>query len=457
MKHAAFGAVVLLAAMSAAIQAAPPAAGPLDFEKIIETAKQKVYPALVFVKPICKDLTSGEAKQQEVFGSGVIISPEGLVVTNNHVAEDAVTIRCVLGDKRLLEAKVVGLDPETDLALLKLVTEEDGERFPFAEFADDNALEAGQFVMALGAPFGFTRSISLGIISNTQRFLGEEEKFRYNNWLQTDAAINPGNSGGPLVNTEGKIVGINTLGIMGTGLGFSIPVGTVRRIAAQLEKDGKVVRAWTGINLQPLRDFETNTFIAGEAGVLVREVEKRSPAAAAGLHDGDLILEINGAPATGLYVEQLPDLYQTLADLPIGKPATFCFRRGEQTSLIQITPTLKGQFKGDEFDVARWNMTVRQISQFANPQLYFHRKQGVFIVGVRSPGNARSAGLQPMDILTAIDRKPVNSLEDFKQLYEELLTREDSKKKALVEVLRNGYLHMVVLDYRRDYLEEEKQ
>jgi S1-C subfamily serine protease len=311
--------------------------------------------------------------------------------------------------------------------------------------------------MALGAPFGFTRSISLGIISNTQRFLGEEEKFRYNNWLQTDAAINPGNSGGPLVNTEGRIVGINTLGISGSGLGFSIPVGTVRRIAAQLEADGKVVRAWTGVNLQPLRDFDTNTFIAGEAGVLVREVEKRSPAAAAGLHDGDLILKVNGTDVTGLYVEQLPALYQTLADLPIGQPARFTFRRGDQTAELEVTPTVKGQFKGEEFDAARWNMTVRQISQFANPQLYFHRKQGVFIVGVRSPGNARSAGLQPMDILTSVDRNPVDSLDDFKRLYEALLAKEDGKKKVLIEVLRNGYPQLVVLDYRRDYIEEEKQ
>ncbi len=447
---------MLAIALTAAEAVALPKKSPIDFEKLIETAKRKVYPALVYVKPIRKDLSSGEAKQTEIYGSGVIISSDGLVVTNHHVAEDAVTIKCVLGDKRLLVAKTIGVDPETDLALLQLVGEK-GEKFPFAKFANSANLEAGQFVLALGAPYGFTRSISLGIISNTGRYMARGEKFRYNTWIQTDAAINPGNSGGPLVDTEGRIVGINTLGIMGSGLGFSIPSDTVQRIVAQIRKDGKVLRAWTGVHLQPLRDFETNTFLPGEKGVLVQKVDKRSPAAASGLRAGDLLLKLNESPWTGLYVEQLPALYQQMADLPIGKACLLQVQRCGEATDIKITPTLKGQYKGDEFDAKRWNMTVQQISRFANQDLYFHRKQGVFIYGIRSPGVAQDAQFRRRDILVSIDGKPINGLDDFKRIYNSLLADKDRKKKVLIRILRGGYPRLIVLDYRRDYIKEEKE
>ena len=207
----------------------------IDFRKIIATAKSRVYPALVFVKPVQESFLEGERKRIEVLGSGVIIDPEGYVVTNNHVAEKAVEVNCVLGDKEQVPARVIGLDPETDLALLKLKLKKDHPPLPVAEFADSNQVTEGQFVMALGAPFGFTRSISLGITSNTQRYLGFTTEHKYNVWFQTDATINPGNSGGPLVNTEGRIIGINTLGTFTGNIGFSIPSNVVRDIRLVLE------------------------------------------------------------------------------------------------------------------------------------------------------------------------------------------------------------------------------
>ncbi|MCD6384160.1 trypsin-like peptidase domain-containing protein, partial [Candidatus Sumerlaeota bacterium] len=168
----------------------------INFEEVIETAKSKIFPALVFVKPIVEEYESGEKKKQRVFGSGVIISPDGYVVTNNHVVEKALEINCVLWNKKQVSANLIGRDKETDLALLKLDVKPEDLPLPYAEFADSSQVDEGQFVMALGAPFGFTRSISLGIISNTNRYLGFESIYKYNVWLQTDAAINPGNSGG---------------------------------------------------------------------------------------------------------------------------------------------------------------------------------------------------------------------------------------------------------------------
>lgn len=204
--------------------------GPVDFPAMIENAKQRVYPALVFVKPIQEQYRYGERQRQEVWGSGVIISPDGYVVTNNHVAEKAVQVHCVMGDRELVEADVIGVDPETDLALLKLRPRAKNNAsapasapatasapssqpaltgLPFAQLGDSDKVEAGQFVMALGSPFGFERSISLGIVSNTKRYLGFGGRYQYNLWIQTDAAINPGNAGGPLLNEQGQVIGVN--------------------------------------------------------------------------------------------------------------------------------------------------------------------------------------------------------------------------------------------------------
>ncbi|MFP4053614.1 MAG: S1C family serine protease, partial [Phycisphaerae bacterium] len=231
-------------------------------EKARSVAMSRVYPALVFVKPIQEVFEGGERERAEVYGSGVIIDPEGYVVTNNHVAENAIEVNCVLGDKEQVPAVVVGLDPETDLALLKLKLPDDHPPLPYAVFADSSKVREGDLAMALGSPFGFTRSISQGIVSNTQRYLGFSSHHRFNLWFQTDAAINPGNSGGPLVDVDGWIIGINTLGTWADGIGFSIPSNVVRDVIGRLRNraDGvnpdkwpvKVQRAYTGLQLQPL-------------------------------------------------------------------------------------------------------------------------------------------------------------------------------------------------------------
>ncbi|NQU42315.1 trypsin-like peptidase domain-containing protein, partial [bacterium] len=268
---------------------------PENFQEIIDRAKSRVFPALVFVKPIVEEYTSGEKTKHQVYGSGVIISPDGLVITNNHVVEKAIKVNCVLSDKDQLPADILGRDPDTDLALLQLRNVEGKTPLPYGEFADSERLREGDFVMALGSPFGFNRSISLGILSNTRRYLGFESEFRYNTWLQTDAAINPGNSGGPLVNIDGKIVGINTLGIFfGENIGFSIPSNVVKSICGLLQQHETVQRAWVGLKLQPLKDFFTDTFTKAESGVLISDVEKDSPAEQAGVRQGDILIEVGG-------------------------------------------------------------------------------------------------------------------------------------------------------------------
>jgi len=446
----------------------------LDFEAIIQNAKRKVFPALVFVKPIREEFSTGEKRQQEVFGSGVIISEDGYVVTNNHVVENSIQINCVLFDKEQYPATIVGLDPETDLALLKIDpkpsfqsslktrAEDQGTtpvaRFPKALFGDSDHIEEGQFVMALGSPFGFTRSISLGIVSNVHRYIGFRSQYKYNTWIQTDAAINPGNSGGPLVNTEGKVIGINTLGLVGIGEGmaFSIPSSMVIKIVDKLKKDGKVIRAWTGIDLQALKDFQTNTFTPAEKGVLIQGVEPGSPASEAGIKSGDILIRVNNqAIAGGMYVEELPAIRCLLADMTIGEQAQISILRAGQEMGFFLTPSLKDKFEGEDFDCKRWNFTVKEISKFSTPDLYFLRQKGVYIQGIRYPGNALNAGLQRKDILISIDDKSINTLKDVKEVYESIVKDETREKKVVIKVLRQNYPRMFVLDYRFDYSEED--
>jgi len=427
---------------------------PADFRQIISRARAEVFPALIFVKPIVEDYGSGEKKQAEVFGSGVIISPDGYAVTNWHVVDKAVRINCVLYDERQVRVELIGSDRDTDLALLRLPDPPEGKSYPHARFADTTGMQEGDFVMALGSPFGFQRSISLGIISNAQRYIGFDTEYKYNTWIQTDAAINPGNSGGPLIDTRGAIVGINTLGIDGSGIGFSIPASCVQDVVARLKRDGRVVRAHTGLRLQALKDFHSNTFVDAEHGVLIAGVEENSPAARAGIRAGDILLTLDGKALDGLYAEMLPAIWRALADLQADGPVPMELQRDSEKVQVRITPELKGLSEGEDFDCRRWNMTVKEINKDRTPQLYYLREKGVFIQGIRYPGNAANSGLGRRDILLTIDKEPVETMADVKRVYERILQDDKREKKILLEVLRSGLRKWIVLDYRRDYEQE---
>ncbi len=425
----------------------------LDFRKIISNAKQRVFPALIFVKPIVEEFESGEKQQQEVFGSGVIISPDGYAVTNHHVIDKAISINAVLFDKRQVRVELVGSDRDTDLALLKLPAEANEKPLPYARFSETNCIE-GDFVMALGSPFGFQRSISLGIISNSQRYLGFESEYKYNTWLQTDAAINPGNSGGPLVNTDGQIVGINTLGISGSGLGFSIPGKIVQRVVEQLKKDGEIVRAYTGLRLQSLKDFHSNTFVGVDRGVLVAGVEENSPAAAAKIRAGDILLELDGKVVSGMYAEMLPAIWRLLADLPLCRSVEVKILRGQTEETMPLLAESKGKLEGGDFDCRRWDMTVKEINKYRTSRLYYMFGEGVYVQGIKYPGNAMDAGLRTSDVIVKVDNKSVKTIGDVRSIYEVVVGDEEREKKVMFEVMRGGLRKWIVLDYHKDYEEE---
>lgn len=440
----------LLAGLCRAEAPVAPPGGEADFRGIVQRAKDKVFPAVVFIKVLQETHEVGKKTTREALGSGVIISPTGEVVSNWHVVDKAIEIRCLLSSGEHFQAELVGSDKDMDLALLKLELPAGHAPLPYAKFGDSSVLKEGDFVMAMGAPWGLNRSVSIGIISCTRRYLPKSSE--YSHWLQTDAAINPGNSGGPMVDTRGQIVGINTRG--GGDLGFAVPSENCQIVIQQLRESGKVNWSWTGLQLQPLKDFRKNIYFEGDEGVIVAETEPASPARRAGLKVRDRILSVNGRPTTAVWEEDLPAVRRQFGLLPKGKPATFRIDRGGEEITLEITPREKGEVEGEELDCPRWDLTVKAINQFDNEDLYFYKNKGVFVYGVKRPGNARAAGLQEKDIILRIDKKEVETLADVKQIHKETLDNIDEQHRIVFTVLRNGLMRQVVLDFSRDYEKE---
>ena len=427
-----------------------------DFRQVIAEAKRRVFPSVVFLMPIAERFDGGKKEKSQVAGSGVIVSADGEVVTNWHVVNKAVEIRCLLYDGQAYRASIIGVDKDTDLALLKIDAPA-GTTFPAAPLGDSSKLEEGQFVMAMGAPWGLSRSVSMGILSCVNRFLPDQGG-GYNLWLQTDASINPGNSGGPLIDTGGRVVGINSLAsLLGGNLAFAIPSDTVRFVAEHLRRDGRVIRAWTGIHLQPLKDFEKNIFYDGDSGVLIAGVDPDSPADRAGVKVGQLLVAVNNREVKGINHEDIPAINHLLAELVIGSSARLSLypsaTRSDSTPATEVVviPMEKGRVEGADFDCQRWNMTVKAINEFATPMLHFFKSRGVYIQGTKYPGNAESAGLKTGDIILEIDGHPVDSLEDCQKIYETAIGDELREKKVVFTVMRAGLKNYHVLDYAPIY------
>src|SRR5229473_6574221 len=245
-------------------------------------------------------------------GSGVMVDPRGYILTNNHVVENATEIEVRLSDDRKFKAALVGRDGRTDLAVLKI--ENPPGPLPVADLGDSDRLRVGQWAIAIGNPFGLDRTVTVGIISATAR--NRVGVATYENFIQTDASINPGNSGGPLLNIDGKVIGINTAIVAaGQGIGFSIPINQARDVMQQLITRGRVVRGWLGIVIQDVTDQLSGSFgVKEREGVLVAEVMKGSPAEAAGLRAGDVVVELSGTP-----IKEVPDLQRRIAAVKPGQ------------------------------------------------------------------------------------------------------------------------------------------
>lgn len=412
-------------------------------------ARDRVFPALVFVKVVQQTHERGERSAREAAGSGVLIAANGEFLTNWHVVDKAAGLRGLLTDGRAFPAELIGADKDTDLALCRLTLAPE-ERVPYAPLGDSTALTEGDPVFVMGAPWGLSRSISAGIVSCTRRYLAGASE--YTLWLQTDASVNPGNSGGPVVSGAGEVVGITARGtFFGGDLAFAIPASDAAVIVDQLRRFGRMNWSWTGLQLQPIRDFDRNVYFDFDNGVIVSATDPGSPARAAGLLPKDRIAAVNGQPVTALTQEDIPGINRLLGLLPKDAPATLTVLRGADTLTLAIVPRDKGRVEGEEKDFPRWDFTAKAVNQFDTPNLFFYREEGVFVFGTRQPGNADNAGLQRQDILLRIGAREIRTLDDLAAAHAAAMDDLPRNHRLLFTVLRNGQQRQIVLDFARDF------
>ena len=409
-------------------------------EKAVIRAKDQVAPALVHIRPVKEVYASGKREEVQVVGSGFIISPEGYVVTNEHVAGESKSLRCVLYSKEEVDATVVGVDPYTDIAVIKLETK---AKLPYVTLGSSSKLVAGQTVLALGSPHGLARSVSMGIVSVTDRYLedrGDEMVSPFNNWIQTDAAINPGNSGGPLVNLKGEVIGVNARILGGAeNVGFAIPIDIAKEVVDQIIKDGRVKRSWIGEALQPMR---AKTQDPAAKGVVIADVDPLSPGYEAGLRPGDIMLSAGGKPTNARFEEDLPAVRKLIADLPIGKETVVHVLRDNKETDIKVTTAERSTLKGSQVEFTEWGFTATAVTDAIARKLQLTSRKGVFITGAQVGGIAANAKLQNGDVVLSVDGVEVANLQEFQQTYHALV---QSKKPLVMLVAKRGALTRFVL------------
>ncbi|TFH02005.1 MAG: PDZ domain-containing protein [Calditrichales bacterium] len=391
-------------------------------QKQILTAKQKVLPALVHIEPVKEVFSDGKRMKMQVTGSGIIFSPDGYILTNNHVAEKARQVFCTLSNREEVRAEVVGLDALTDLAVLKLdLSDKDYDTVEFATFGDSDSLEVGEIVMALGSPLGLSRSLSMGVISSIDRYFEDigEMVSPFNLWIQTDAAINPGNSGGPLINIKGEVIGINARSIFfGENLGFAIPINTAKLVIERILRDSTVERSEIGIDLQEIKDYRKYKRSGKMEGVLIAHVDENSVAEMGGLIPGDLVTKINDKPVSAVYKEELPKIRKFIAEIPVGEEISFDFQRDGLQNHARIVTTKRGKFEGNEFECGQWGLSVKEITPRVVNSLKLKDDQGVLVSGILSGGPAEEAEVFRGYVIQYVDNQKITDLEQFKSLYE---------------------------------------
>jgi serine protease Do len=378
-----------------------------------------------------------ERMPQRSLGSGVIIDPSGIALTNFHVVEKATDIEVTTLDGSKHKAKMIGSDRKTDLAVLKL---DDGKgKFSFARLGDSDKMQVGDWVIAVGSPFGLQSTVTAGIISAKARDLKQGP---FDDFLQTDAAINPGNSGGPLVNMQGEVIGINTAIVAGgSGIGFAIPSNMARKISTELASRGRVTRGWLGVALQPLTPELAPSFNAKDKkGVLVADVVPDSPASKAGLKPGDILLEFEGKKT-----EEPADLQRAVGLASPGNTAKMkVWRDGaEKTIELKIgeAPDEREaqQRSGGRATPSALGMDVRPITQDLARQLNLRTNEGVIVSRVEEGSSAAEAGIQRGDVIREINRQKVRNMADY-----ERFTREAKDGDRLTVLLQRGQMSLYV-------------
>jgi serine protease Do len=367
-----------------------------------------------------RDFKMPKKWKEQSLGSGVIVSPDGYIITNNHVIEQADEIRVTLFDKRSFKAKVIGADNKTDVAVVKI----DADNLNAVQWGDSDKLQVGEFVLAIGNPYGLSHTITMGIISAVGRAnVGIAD---YEDFIQTDAAINPGNSGGPLVNTKGEVIGINTAIFSKSGgyqgIGFAVPSNMARLVMNQLIQKGKVTRGWLGVTIQEITPELSQKFgLKTAKGALIGDVAKGSPAEKSGLKRGDIILEFNGKK-----VDDVGNLRNMVAQSKVGAQIPLIILRSGKEYAINVTTTelpkemsetAPGNVPGENAFEGLTGLNVIELTREISRQLGLNRdEKGVVVVRVDPGSSVEDAGLRKGDLIQEIDRKKVARLDDYTRI-----------------------------------------
>ena len=377
----------------------------------------------------------GEIPQEfetKSLGSGVIIDKEGYIVTNNHVIENAKEILVTLSTEKDYEAEVIGRDKKTDLALIKITAEED---LDVAPLGDSDKLEVGEWVIAIGNPFGLAETVTAGIVSAKGRVIGAGP---YDDFIQTDASINPGNSGGPLFNLWGEVVGINTAIIAtGQGIGFAIPINMAKQLIPQLKEKGRVIRGWLGVGIQRVTPQLAKSFGLEEAkGALVSQVFKGDPADRAGIKQGDIIVEFAGKE-----IKEFGDLSRFAAATPPGTTVEIkVFREGKILTLDVTVAEMEEKVEvATEPTKKPLGITVQNITPEIAQGLGLEDVSGVVVTQVTPRSPAAEAGIRRGDVIQEVNRKPVADVEAFSQEIEEA-----KKEETILLLIRRGENNLFV-------------
>ncbi|OHB41311.1 MAG: serine protease [Planctomycetes bacterium RIFCSPLOWO2_12_FULL_39_13] len=382
----------------------------------------------------------GEYKIQGL-GSGVIIDTEkGYIITNNHVVEDADELKVTLGDRREFDGKVVGTDPQTDVAVVKI----EGKNLPSAKLGDSDTIRVGQWAIAIGNPFGLSQTVSIGVISATGR--ANVGVAQYEDLIQTDAAINPGNSGGPLVNIRGEIIGINTAIYTRSGgyqgVGFAIPINMVKTIMRDLVEKGKVTRGWLGVVIQDIDPALAKSFnVTVTEGVLVSDIQENSPAKEAGFERGDIVIEYDGKS-----IRDVNHLRNSVAQTEVGKKAKVkVLRDGKEKELIVKI----GEQPSDLFAAGPgvvpagkdFGMTVQNLTKELAKSMGIEENSGVIVTEIQPESPAAMSDIREGDFIKEVNRKKITNVTEFKKA----LSEGDKEKGILMLVKRGEFSRYVII------------
>jgi serine protease Do len=372
--------------------------------------------------------------KQKGLGTGFIISKDGFIVTNNHVVQDADSIKVVLKDKREFDAKVVGRDPQTDLALIKIDAK---KNLPTVRLGNSDKLQVGEWVAAIGSPFGLEQTVTAGIVSAKGRVIGSGP---YDDFIQTDASINPGNSGGPLINMNGEVVGINTAIIAGgQGIGFAIPIDLANNVIEQLKTNGEVTRGWLGITIQDLNGNLAEYYnLKDQSGVLVAGVVPGDPADQAGIKPNDIIIDVNGKKVTTGH-----ELTAMTARLTVGDKATLTVMRDGKQKRFDVEVgkrplTLADAGTARPEKETEFGFQVTELTPEMARRLNVADESGVVVVGVNANSKAEKAGIQKGDLIKEVNRQGVESVGEFKKLIR--TSQKGDGIDLLVKRMNAGYV-----------------